>query len=137
MGSLGRRIEALEASLACSEAEPAGGVSPERELLAREFMRRSLEALASIRRAPIDPEPHRYSARKLRGQSPVTVVAHVAALAHLEHEDEDEARRILAELVEERGLDPAPHEKLIGMFARFAERAREGLDTRTAGEEDE
>ncbi len=120
MGSIEKRIEALEAAFGAKDAPDTG----ERERLVDAFSRRALEAMASIRRAPIDEEPYRYNVEKLRGESPVTVAAHVAALAALEHEDEDEAREILADLERERDLDPARHERLLEVFARITEAAR-------------
>jgi hypothetical protein len=60
---------------------------------------------------------------KRRGESPVTVAAHVAAFADLGHEDE--AREILADLERERGLDPSLQEGLIEAFAALA-RGAEG-----------
>jgi hypothetical protein len=112
MGSIERRLKALETRL--QPEAPAG--SEERERIISEFMRRALDAMARIKRAPIDAEPYRYSVEKLQGESAVTVAAYVAALARLEHEDEDEAREVLARLVEQREIDPTTLEKLIGMF---------------------
>ena len=121
MASIERRIEALEAAHAGPAASGGG-----REKLAGVFSRRALDAMASIRRAPIDEEPWRYNVEKLRGESPVTVAAHVAALAGLGHEDEEEAREILAGMEAERGLDPRRHERLLEVFARIVEGARRG-----------
>jgi hypothetical protein len=115
VASLEKRIEALEAQFASSSEAAAS--TGERERLVRVFAGRALDAMARIRRAPIDEEPYRYHVEKLRGESPVTVAAHVAALAHLEHEDEAAAREILAEKVKKRDLNPAPLEKLIDAFA--------------------
>ena len=50
---------------------------------------------------------------------------HAAALAALGHEDEDEAREILARKAEERGVRLETMEKLIDGFAAFVEMARQ------------
>ena len=122
MASIERRIEALEAAYAEPAADGTGG----RERLVSDFSRRALDAMAKIRRAPIDPEPWRYGVEKLRGESPMTVLAHVAALSALEHEDEREARGLLESMERERGLDPSRHERLLEVFARIVEGARRG-----------
>jgi hypothetical protein len=110
----------LEATYAAPAASGTGG----QERAVSEFARRALDALAHIRRAPIDEERWRYSVEKLRGESPVTVLAHIAALRALGHEDEGEARKILAGLEAERDLDRGRHERLLEAFARIAEGAR-------------
>ncbi len=120
--SIERRIEALEAAFGAKDAADTGA----RVKLVGDFERRALEAMARIKRGDLNPEQYRYSIEKLRGESPVTVVAHVAALAALEHEDEDEAREILADLERERDLDPALNEKLLEMFADIMRLARRG-----------
>ncbi len=124
MGSIERRIEALEAAFGAKDAADTGeGVK-----LIGDFERRALEAMASVKRGNLNPEPHRYSLEKLRGESPVTVVAHVAALAALEHEDEEGARELLADLERERDLDPARHERLLEIFAAIIESARQSRE---------
>jgi hypothetical protein len=122
VASIERRIEVLEAAY----AGPAASGTGEREKLVSDFARRALDAMASIRRAPIDAERWRYGVEKLRGESPMTVLAHVAALSALEHEDEEEARELLAGMERERGLDRARHERLLEVFARIVEGARDG-----------
>jgi hypothetical protein len=117
VGSLERRIEALEAAYA---GPPARGTG-ERTKLVGDFARRALDAIAHIRRAPIDAEGWRYSVEKLRGESPMTVLAHVAALSALGHEDEGESREILVGMERERGLDPSRHERLLELFAGIVE----------------
>ncbi len=119
--SIEKRIEALEAAHARS-ADTSSGAG---EHLGFDFAKRALDALARIRRAPIDAEWWRYRVEKLEGESPVTVAAHVAALAALDHPDEEAAREILADLERERGLDPDRHEKLISGFAVLVGRARQ------------
>jgi hypothetical protein len=120
VAGLEKRIADLEAQFAASSEAVAS--TGERERLLEKFVHRALDAMASIRRAPIDAEPYRYSVEKLRGESPVTVAAHVAALAHLEHEDEAAARAILEEKARERDLSPARHEQLIDLFAVLVRR---------------
>ena len=114
-------MEVLEAAYA--GAATGDGV---REKLLSEFARRALEATAHIRRAPIDEERWRYEVGKLRGESPMTVLAHVAALRALGHEDEGEAREILAQLQRERDLDRGRHEGLLEAFAALARRVDKG-----------
>ncbi len=126
MANIEKRIEALEAAFA--QKPPADSAAGARERLVREFNSRALNAMASIKRAPINPEQYRYSIEKLRGASPIVVAAHVAVLAALEHEDEDEARVILADLERERDLDPALHEKLLEMIARLTEAAHKSRE---------
>jgi hypothetical protein len=87
--------------------------------LTEDFFRRSLDALAHIRRAPIDAERCRYAPERLRGEAPVTVAAYVAALASLRHPDEGGAREILAGLADEGDADTLFG--LVGAFGRFAD----------------
>ena len=122
MAGVEKRIAALEVVYAASSSEAAASAG-ERERLVSDFAGRTLDAMASIRRAPIDAEPYRYHVEKLRRESPMTVTAYVAALAHLGHLDEDEARAILADLERERDLDPALHQKLIDLFAVLVRRS--------------
>lgn len=122
MGSIERRIEALEASFAGS-ASPGGAGA--RERLVEDFARRTLDAMAHVRRGPVDAPPWAYDVEGLRAESPVTVAAYVAALAALGHEDEGEAREILEDLESSRGLDPARHGALIDAFAGLVEQLEE------------
>lgn len=112
MASLAQRIAALEASVAAD----AGGGGGEAGRLRRKFMQGALDAMALVKRTPIDRPPWRYDIEKLHDLGPFAVATYVAALTALEHEDEDEAREILAELVEARGIDPVPLEALIDLF---------------------
>ena len=116
MAGIEKRIADLEAVFAGATRDPQAR-AVERERLVSDFAGRTLDAMASIRRAPIDPESYRYSLKKIGGEGPMTIAAHVAALAHLEHEDETAARAILGEKVKKRGLNLAPFEKLIDAFA--------------------
>jgi hypothetical protein len=121
VGSVERRIEDLERLVRPSE-EAAD--APRRQLV-REFLRRALDALAHVKRSPIDPEKWRYNVEKLEQESPVTVAAYVCALRDQAHEDEARAREILEEKVSEaEGVDPAVLEKLMDAFAALAARAR-------------
>lgn len=122
MGSIEKRLAALEAAHARASA-PADHSRKER--LMDDFIGRTLDAMASIKRAPIDPENVRYTCARLRGLGPLPIATHVAALAALAHEDEDEAREILAQRAEERGVRLETIEKLIDGFAAFVEMARQ------------
>ncbi len=122
MGSIEKRISDLEAAHARTAA-PADHSRKERVI--DDFIGRTLDAMASIKRAPIDHEDVRYTCARLRGLGPLPVAAYVAALAALGHEDEDEAREILAQRVEERGVSLETMEKLIDGFAAFVEMARQ------------
>ncbi|GEM_PF-2671670 len=122
MGSIEKRISDLEAAHARASA-PADHSRKER--LIDDFIGRTLDAMASIKRAPIDHENVRYTCARLRGLGPLPVATHVAALAALGHEDEDEAREILARKAEERGVRLETMEKLIDGFAAFVEMARQ------------
>lgn len=76
-------------------------------------MQKAIDALARIKRAPIDEERWRYDVEELRSESPVDAAAYVAALACLKHEDEDEARAIFEARLEERNADGATLKKLV------------------------
>jgi hypothetical protein len=56
-----------------------------------------LVAIAHVRRALIDHPPHGYEIQNLRAREPWALAQYVAALTMLRHEDEDEARELLAE----------------------------------------
>jgi hypothetical protein len=113
MGSIDRRLYALERLI--HPPEETGDAH--RRQLVSEFTRRVLDAMASIRRSPIDPEQYRYSVEKLRQESPATVAAYVCALAHLEHEDEAEAREILGGRTGDENMGLATVAKLVDTFA--------------------
>ncbi len=119
MGSIEKRISDLEAAHARAPADHS-----RKERVIDDFIGRTLDAMASIKRAPADHEDVRYTCARLRGLGPLPVAAYVAALAALGHEDEDEAREILAQRVEERGVSLETMEKLIDGFAAFVEMAR-------------
>ena len=90
MASLERRLRDLEAVYAYSPRGPS-------DTNAREFVVGVLRAIAHVRRAPIDHPPYGYEIQKLRAREPFSLAQYVAALTLLLHEDEDEAREILAE----------------------------------------
>jgi hypothetical protein len=124
MGIIDRRIEELERILAES-----GGGGGEDERLRKKFMHTALDAMASIKRAPISEPPWKYEVAKLHEKSPFDVAAYVAALSGLDHEDE--ARGILAKKLEEQDIDAAHFERLTNlMVAMFAEAKRRREDRR-------
>ena len=90
MASLERRLRDLEAVYARSLRGPS-------YTNAREFVSGVLAAIAHVRRAPIDHSPHDYEIQRLRACEPWALAQYVAALTILRHEDEDEARELLAE----------------------------------------
>jgi hypothetical protein len=103
------RLERLE--------ELVAGMPKAREgVLPVAFLARVLDAMAHVRRAPIDAERWRYTLEGLRDEAPASVAASVAALASLRHPDEDGAREILAG----RG-DVGTLGDLVGAFGRFGE----------------
>jgi hypothetical protein len=116
------RIKRLEAALTSPQREEDTGAG---ERLLREFMRRTLDAVAHIKRAPIDPPRWRYEVSHLREESPITVAAYVAALACGEHDDEGEARDILWEIQNDRGTDPDTLRRLIDAAMSIKEHVEE------------
>jgi hypothetical protein len=126
MGSLEKRLEALEESYRTSEAgQRAATATREREELRRKVWSSTLNAVAWIRRAPVDSPQWGYEVGKLRDESPFAIATHVAALATLEHPDEDEARRILAEVEAERGIEDSPLWEMIESVVAAMDRMRE------------
>ena len=95
MASLERRLRDLEAVYAHSPRGPEAGGGGSGGT--REFVGGVLRAIAHVRRAPIDHPPHGYEIQKLRAREPFSLAQYVAALTILRHEDEDEARELLAE----------------------------------------
>jgi len=90
VASIERRLRDLEAVYAHSPRRPS-------DTNAREFVSGVLRAIAHVRRAPIDHPPHGYEIQKLRARELWALAQYVAALTILRHEDEDEARELLAE----------------------------------------
>jgi hypothetical protein len=115
--SLSRRLAALERDFSGGGGRGPGG---EGESLSRKFISSFIHAIGHIRRAPLDSQsPWGYRLEKLRNGSPFSVAVYIAALRTLGHEDEAEAHRILDGMVEARGVDPAPLEKLIDVADRL------------------
>jgi hypothetical protein len=129
-----RRIEDLERHFT---SETGGGGGGEGEELRRKFIYGALDAIAHIRRAPIDEPPWKYDVAKLREKSTFSVAQYVAALTARGHEDESQARDIFAEKVEEQDIDPAPFEKLTNLFINIVEESRRRREERKIHEQDE
>jgi hypothetical protein len=106
-GSIDRRIEALE-KLCGSSAEGHSSAERSREELLDKSWGGALDALAHLKRAPVDDEKWRFDVERLRDESPFTTACYVAALAHKEHPDEERGREILEEAVAGRELEGAP-----------------------------
>lgn len=104
------RLERLEDLVAQMPKAREG--SP--DFLPVDFFGRTLDAIAHVRRAPIDAERWRYTLDGLRHEAPATVAAYVAAHASLGHPDEGGAREILAERADEGTLW-----ELVEAFGRF------------------
>jgi hypothetical protein len=125
VGSIEKRVEALEKLYHERGAEERATGSFAREELVRRWWVSTLNAMASIRRAPVDPPQWRYEVGKLRDNSPFAIATHVAALATLEHPDEDEARRILSEVEAKRSIEDSPLweqiERMVAAMARMGE----------------
>ena len=91
---LERRLAELESRLLEEKAALAN--SEGNALASREFVSGVLTTIAHVRRAPIDHPPYGYEIEKLHALEPWALAQHVAALTILRHEDEAEAREILA-----------------------------------------
>lgn len=114
-GNVRGRLEKLEGLVAEQRELRTGGAKGR---LLEDFFRRSLDAMAHVRRADVDAERWRYSLEKLGDEAPATVAAYVAALATLRHPDEGGAREILAGLEDEG--DAGTLWSLVDAFGRFA-----------------
>ena len=114
--SVRRRLEKLEGLLAEQRELRTGGAKGR---LLEDFFRRALDAVAHVRRAPVDAERWRYTLEGLRNEAPVTVAAYAAALANLRHPDEAGARGILAGLAGDP--DAGTLLELVDAFGRFAD----------------
>ena|SRR3712207_1888636 len=90
-------------------------------------MAQTLDAMAHIRRAPIDRPEWRYEVEKLKDRGPFAIACHVAALAHLEHSDEERAREILEEVEAERGIEDSPLWAMIYSLVDGLNRMRGGV----------
>jgi|SRR5215218_6282764 hypothetical protein len=94
MGGIEDRLRALEEVYAWSPGLTGDGGGGG---FTRELGSGVLAACAHVRCALIDLPPHGYEIQKLRAREPWTLAQYVAALTILRHEDEDEARELLAE----------------------------------------
>jgi hypothetical protein len=107
VGGLDKRIEALE-RLYHSTAEERTAAERSREELLDKSWVGALDALARLKRAPVDDEKWRFNVERLREESPFTTACYIAALAHEEHPDLLRAREILVDTVAEQELEGAP-----------------------------
>jgi hypothetical protein len=99
VGSLDRRVEALERLYHSSTDDEEHSVAERsREELSRKAWVGTLDAIAHIRRAPIDkPSAWRYEVESLKDKGAFAIACYVAALTDLGHPDEERAREILEE----------------------------------------
>jgi hypothetical protein len=121
VGSIESRLARLEERI----APPADEAAEARERLVRKVWSKTLDAMAHIRRAPIDEPRWRYEVSKLRSKSSFDIACYISALAALGHEDEQEARTILSEVAAEQGVDAAPLEMIIDGMVSALKRIRE------------
>jgi hypothetical protein len=108
VASLDRRIQQLEELYASNTAEERSAADRGREKLVSKAMHGTLDAMAHLRRAPIDREPWRYEIEGLPDKGAVAIAYYVAALTHMGHPDAGRAREILEEAVAEREIEGAP-----------------------------
>jgi hypothetical protein len=132
MGSLDRRLEALEKLYAKSTAEEHTVAERGRKELVSKAMAQTLDAMAHIKRAPIDRPEWRYEVEKLKDLKPFTIACHVAALAHLEHPDVQRAREILEEVEAERGIEDSPLWAMIDSLVDSLNQMQEEIEKRGA-----
>ncbi len=132
MASLDRRIQQLEELYASSTAEERSTADRSHEKLVSKAIHGTLDAMAHIRRAPVDEEPWRYAVEKLRGRGPFAIACHVAALAHLEHSDEERAPEILEEVEAERGIEDSPLWAMIDSLVDSLNQMQEEIEKRGA-----
>lgn len=116
-------------------AQLEGHISPrleeqDREELEREAINRTLDAMAHIRRAPIDNPRWRFDVEKLREESLFTIACYIAALSHNEHPDEERAREILEEEEAEREVEDTPLWTIISELERIFTQMREENEKR-------
>ena len=135
-GSLDRRIEALEKVYRSSAAEEHSAAERAREELGRQAIYRTLDAMAHIKRAPVDDEKWRFDVERLRDESLFTIACYVVALAHKGHPDEERAREILEESEAEWEIEDTPLWTLISELERVFDYMREEVE-KQKGEEHE
>jgi hypothetical protein len=127
-GSIDRRIEALEKLYGTSAAERSSAVERAREELGRQALFRTLDALAHIKRAPIDRPQWRFDVEKLRDESLFTIACYIVALAHMQHLDEQRAREILEESEAEWEIEDTPLWTLISELERVFDHMQEEVE---------
>jgi hypothetical protein len=136
MGSLERRIQQLEELYHTHAAEGRAEAAHTREELTRKAMTGTLNAIAHIRRGPIDPERWRFDVEELSGESLFAIACYIAALSHMHHPDEERAREILeAELAiadEASEIEGAPLMTLISELERIFDQMQEEVEKRGA-----
>jgi hypothetical protein len=133
LASLNRRLQQHEELYAESAAEESTAADRSREKLVSKAMHGALNALVHLRRAPIDREPWRYEVEKLKDRGPFAIACYVAALAHLEHPDEERAREILEEVEAERGIEDSPLWALIDSLVDSLNRMQEEVERQQEG----
>jgi hypothetical protein len=120
-GNIYSRLKKLEASpVLTARNDPTTA----RKRLLWNFTGRALDAMAHVRRAPIDDPRWRYTLDGLRDESPMALAAYVAALTALRHPDEDEARELLSTLAVQQEVDAQELWEYVDSFARFVSFAR-------------
>jgi hypothetical protein len=134
---LDKRIEALEKLYHTSYSnEEHYAAEVTREELSRKAWAGTLNALAHIKRAPIERAPidrpqWRYEVENLKDKGPFAIACYIAALTHKEHPDEERAREILEEVVAERGLEGDPLWTMIESLVAELNRIREEIERKT------
>jgi hypothetical protein len=136
MGSLDKRIEALEKLYHSSTAEEHYAAEVTREELLRKAWAGTLNALAHIKRALIDRPQWRYEVENLKDKGPFAIACYIATLTHLEHPDEERAREILEEAVAERGIEGAPLGTMIDSLVAEMNHMREKIERHAERRED-
>jgi hypothetical protein len=92
----------------------------------------ALDAMAHIKRAPIDQPPWGYDLDKLRDMEPFGVAAYVAALTIMEHEDETEAREILEEALDDRDHEAGLYAELTDHLLALSAQVQQDVEERKA-----
>jgi hypothetical protein len=128
---LDKRIEALEKLYHSSTDEEHYAAEVAREELSRKAWAGTLNALAHIKRAPIDRPQWRYEVENLKDEGPFAIACYNAALTHKEPPDEERAREILEEVVAERGLEGDPLWTMIESLVAELNRIREEIERKT------
>jgi hypothetical protein len=133
MGSLDKRIEALEKLYASGIAEERSAAERGRKELIHKANNGALDAMANIKRAPINRLEWRYEVEKLKDRGPFAIACYVAALAHTQHPDEERGREILKEVEAERGIEESPLWAMIYSLVDGLNRMREGEECEKRG----